>query len=123
MEWLIGVAVVIGFFVWQGFRTRCPLCGLSALHPRDEQRESEQRKRYESMQSTGMLGGLDRLGSSLGSERTKPGYNNRNLKCKSCGHAFGRREAVIWLTTSNKLGEEKALDEYKKLIANRDSEF
>lgn len=116
MEWIIGVVVAaVLFFVWQGFRTRCPACGVMALHPKDAVREVEQRETYEYMKTSGLLKSLDEAGSALGSEMNKPGYANAAFKCKSCGHQFSRRIALEWLTIRNKFGEERALAEYKKV--------
>lgn len=115
MEWFLGLAAIAGFFIWQGFRTRCPACGKMALHPRDAVAEAKQREYYEKMKSTGLLEGLDQVGSSLGTQRAKPGYANRRLRCRKCGHSFDRKTAVTWLTTANKLGEDVALREYQKI--------
>lgn len=115
MEWLAFVLVVVGFFVYQGFRTRCPYCGAHSLHPKDTEAEKKAAKHYQDMKNTGMLDTLDSAGSELGSARSKPGYANRNLKCKKCGHSFDRRSAVIWASTSNKLGDTNAINEYRKL--------
>jgi len=115
MEWFVGIAAVAAFFIWHGFRTRCPACGKSALHPRDSAGEAKQRAHYQNLQSTGMLEGLDRVGSSFGTQRAKPGYANRRLRCKKCGHSFDRTTAVTWLAAANKLGEEVALREYRNL--------
>ncbi len=116
MEWIVGIIIVaILYFVWQGFRTRCPACGKMGLHPKDAVRESEKQETYELMRSSGLLKSLDDAGSSLGSEMSKPGYVNANFKCQACSHRFSRATAINWLTVSNKLGEERALTEYRKL--------
>lgn len=116
MEMLVVLAItVVVFFVWQGLRTRCPVCGVMALHVRDRLAEDEQRQTFKSMQETGMLEALDRAGSSLGSGISKPGYVNALFSCKACGHQFKRQTAIEWLAIRNKVGEEKALSEYKKL--------
>ncbi len=116
MEWIAILALAaIAFFVYNGFRTRCPSCGAYSLHPKDHEAEKEQGKHYENLKKTGLGDALDNMGSSLGSSGNKPGYSNAHFKCKSCGHSFYRKEAVIWLTTANKLGEETAIKEYRKL--------
>ena len=116
MEWIVAVVVsAVLFFAWQGFRTRCPACGVMALHPRDAVGEAEQRETYALMKSSGLLNSLDEAGSSLGSKMSKPGYANAQFRCKSCAHQFSRHVAIEWLTIRNKLGEERALAEYKKL--------
>ena len=116
MEWiLVAVVATVLFFAWQGFRARCPACGVMALHPRNSAGEAEQRETYALMKSSGLLNSLDEAGSSLGSKMSKPGYVNAQFKCKSCAHQFSRHVAIEWLTIRNKLGEERALAEYKKL--------
>ncbi len=115
MEWLVGAAVVaVLFFVWQGFRVRCPLCGTMALHPRDQAKADDQQSTYDAMKASGLLDALNSSGSGLG-EVAKPGYENRAFRCKSCDHRFTRRVAIEWLTIANKVGEGPALAEYKKL--------
>ena len=74
-----------------------------------------QREMFENMKAIGMLDTLDQAGSKLGSVESKLGYVNSHFKCKACGHSFKRSAAIEWLTIRNKLGEERALDEYKKL--------
>ena len=116
MEWIVAIVVAaVLFFAWQGFRTRCPACGVMALHFRDAIADAEQRETYEFMKSSGILNSLDEAGSSLGSRMSKPGYENARFRCKSCAQQFSRRMAIEWLTIRNKLGEERALAEYKKL--------
>ncbi len=115
MEWVVAVvASAVLFLVWQGFRTRCPACGVMALHPKDRAGEAEQRETYALLESSGLLNSLDEAGSSLGSKMSKPGYVNARFKCKSCAHRFSRDMAIEWLTIRNKLGEERALVEYEK---------
>ena len=86
-----------------------------ALHPRNSAREAEQREIYALMKSSGLLNSLDEADSSLGSKMSKPGYVNAQFKCKTCAHQFSRHVAIEWLTIRNKLGEERALAECKKL--------
>ncbi|MEI8613579.1 hypothetical protein P4S54_07680 [Shewanella sp. PP-He15 brown] len=116
MEILIILALTaIVFFIWQGFRTRCPKCGKMALHPKDKDAEEVQKQHYENLKKTSLLSKLDESGVTFGSERAKSGYANALFKCKNCGWLFGRREAITWLTTANKVGENVALREYEKL--------
>ena len=118
MEWLaLAFVAVVTWFVWHGFRTRCPKCGVMALHLHDKVAEKEQAETFRMMQSIGILKSLDDAGSSLGSSRSKPGYANALFRCKVCGHSFQRSTAVLWLTISNKVGEERALAEYSKLLS------
>lgn len=115
---LVLVIFTVAFFIWQGFRTRCPQCGDMALHPRDNVAEQSQREMLENMKAIGLLDTLDQAGSklgSVGSVGSKPSYVNSYFKCKACGHSFKRSKAIEWLTIRNKLSEKKALDEYKKL--------
>lgn len=116
MEWIIGIVLVaVLFFAWQGFRTRCPACGVMALHPKNLAGEKEQRESYELMRNSGLLESLDNAGSSLGSEMSKPSFVNTQFKCKACTHQFSRRVALEWLTIRNKIGEDCALAEYSKV--------
>jgi len=86
-----------------------------ALHTKDSEAEKKQHAHYENLKKTGLLKSFDESGIPFGSDRSKPGYANAKIKCKACGWSFSRREAVIWLTTANKLGEEVAISEYDKL--------
>ena len=115
MEWVIGVAVVVAWFVWHGFRTRCPYCGKTGLHAVDRDAEAKQAEHYELKKTLGFLDGLDNLGSSFGTAHSKPGYANRNFRCKDCQHTFNRRSAITWLTTANKVGDDVAIAEYRKV--------
>lgn len=116
MEWLVVVVVTaVAFFLWQGFRTRCPSCGAMALHPHDKAAEREQHETFESMKSTGLLDALDQARSSLGSASSKPGYVNAPFSCRACQHPFTRNTSTIWLTIRNKIGEERAQSEHRKL--------
>lgn len=116
ITWTIGaVLAVVAFFIWQGFRTRCPMCGHMALHSKDRVAEEKQREYRENLKKTGMLEALDSAGSGFGTERSRPGYVNAKFRCKKCDWSFDRHAAVTWLTTANKLGEQRALDEYRKL--------
>lgn len=120
---LIILAVLILLFIYNGFRTRCPYCGDYSLHPKDKQAEEEQKKSYELLQETGLGNKLDEYGSEFGSSMNKPGYSNSLFKCKSCGHTFSRKTALIWLNIANKLGEETAIREYRKLQTESNSDF
>jgi len=116
MEWIaILVLATIAFFIYNGFRLRCPSCGVYTLHPKDHEAEKEQKQHYENLKKTGLGDALDNKRSSLGNSGSKPGYSNAHFKCKSCTYSFYRKEAMIWLTTANKLGEETAKKEYQKL--------
>ena len=112
---LIVIIIVAGFFIYNGFRTRCPYCGKYSLHPKDLGAEKKQSEYYENLKKSGLGDALDEVGSYFGSSANKPGYANAYFKCKSCNHSFSRKEAVLWLTTANKLGDETAISEYKKL--------
>lgn len=121
MEWIaLATVATVMFFLWQGFRTRCPKCGVMALHPRDKAAEKEQAETFRLMQSTGLAKALDDAGSSLGSAHSKPGYINARFRCKACDYAFKRSIAIEWLTIRNKIGEERAIAEYVKLVAEYD---
>ena len=115
MEWLVVVAALIGYFIYNGFRTRCPMCGAYALHPKDKAAEIKQAERYKMLKESGLGDALDSYGSHSGSAKNKPGYSNAIFSCKSCQHSFDRETSVIWLTESNKIGDEKSIEEYQKL--------
>lgn len=70
---------------------------------------------YEAMQESDMLNALKDADSSLSAEMSKPGFANAQFVCKSCGHKFNRRTSTEWLTIRNKIGDERALREYRKL--------
>ncbi len=98
MIWLILVGlIVVGFFVLNGIKTRCPNCGFYGLNPKDNEREAKQKESYESRSS---LGGM---------VTEKPGYANRNFVCKKCGHGFSRKISTGWLRIENKLGKDIAI--------------
>ena len=87
---------------------------MTELHPRNSAGEA-QRETCALKKSSGLLNSLDEADSSLDSKMSKPGYLNAQFKCKSCAHQFSRHVAIEWLTIRNKLGEERALAECKKL--------
>lgn len=60
---------------------------------------------------------------SLHPKDEEAGYTNAHFNCKNCNHSFSRKSALNWLTIANKLGEEKAIQEYKKLQTELDNEF
>jgi len=107
MEFIILlIFIVISIFIYNGFQTRCPNCGKYTLHAKDTEAIKEQIKMDEICNQIGMD---DYIGKG------KPNYTTTPFKCNSCKHPFDRKTALIWLTTANKLGEEIALEEYKKL--------
>jgi len=113
MLWIIVIAIIIiiiGFFVLNGIKSRCPNCGFYGLNPIDKKRETEKKEYYENRSS--WRKNLDRKGIAV---TEKPGYANRNLKCKKCGHRFTRKTSTIWLKIENQLGKEAALQEYQKV--------
>lgn len=85
------------------------------MHPKNAEREVEQRETSSPMKSSGLLNSLDDAGSSLGSKTSKPGYTSAQFRCKACAHQFSRSVALEWLTIRNKLGEERALAEYRTI--------
>jgi cytochrome c551/c552 len=42
-------------------------------------------------------------------------FANRLLTCKKCHHEFDRQTAMSWQKIAKKFGNEKAIQEYKKL--------
>ena len=99
------------------------LVAVTSLSTKDKEAEEKQKESYELLKESGLGDKLDEYGSELGSSMNKPGYSNSYFKCKSCGHSFSRKTALIWLTTSNKLGEEIAIREYRKLKTEPNSDF
>lgn len=108
MEWIFIVIFIAAFFTYQALRLRCPLCAKYVIHPKDEKEEEKMKANYENYKKAG-----------LSTERVKPGYTNASFLCKNCQHSFSRRESMIWTKASNKLGDEIAIKEYKKLISER----
>lgn len=119
MFWLIVFAVaVVAYFVLQGFRTRCPNCGVMALHPRDAAAEQELRATYEMFKSSGLLDSLEAQGSEV-AKAARPGYENARFKCKACGEAFDRASSLRWLTLANKTTEENAIRLYRDMTHSK----
>jgi uncharacterized C2H2 Zn-finger protein len=108
------VLVTVVYFFWQGFRTRCPNCGNMALHPKDEIAFKEQKNSYELMLNSGLLNSLGKSDSASGLTK-KPGYINTPFRCAKCDSLFQRDIAANWLVISNKIGNDKAIEEYKKV--------
>ncbi|MBU2505108.1 MAG: hypothetical protein KJ799_00005, partial [Bacteroidetes bacterium] len=42
-------------------------------------------------------------------------FANKLLTCKKCQHEFDRQTAMIWQKTANKLGNQRTIEEYRKL--------
>lgn len=118
MSWLLwlifGAVPLVGYFIYNGFCVRCPACGLFGLHPVNKKAEAAQEDSYRAMQSIG-------LGSALPEFSKKPGYSTRTFSCKNCSHHFDRATALIWLTTANRIGEDKALKGYKEVCEDSSS--
>lgn len=93
------VAAIAGIVAIWGTSTRCPLCGAFARHPVDASRAKAQGDAYRL------------LGPQV---QGKPGFYNRPFLCKKCGHGFTRDQADAWMNTSKRLGEGRAIVEYKK---------
>jgi hypothetical protein len=117
MFWLIAAAAVaVSYFVLQGFRTRCPRCGVMALHPRDQKAEKELLANYELLKSSGLLETLEERGSEI-PQAARPGYENARFNCKSCSAAFDRASSLRWLTLANKTTEADSIRLYKEMVA------
>ena len=113
MEVIIFIVLVVAvFFIYNGFTTRCPNCGSYKLHAKDEEATKENMRIYNICKE---IGATDYFKGSMISIGEKPNYKIAKLKCNTCNYSFSRREALAWLHTANKLGEEVALREYKKL--------
>jgi len=113
MEWAIVVAIiiVISFFIYNGFATRCPNCGTYKLHKKDKEATQKDLENYERYKKLGITDYLSNTGLSIGK---KPGYKDSKFKCSKCHHSFNRLEALYWLTIANKHSEDIALSEYHK---------
>lgn len=106
--------IVTSYIAWQGFRTRCPNCGKTALRFKDKNAHEKQQESYELVKSVGLLDSLNQFGS--GSRlANKPGYINTPFQCTNCDTSFERDIAAHWLSISNKIGDRQAVAEYKKL--------
>jgi hypothetical protein len=118
MSWalwlLLIVALIVGFSIYNGFRTRCPACGAYALHPTDNEAQAAQAEAYRNAQRVFQ-------GRPLPDFVERPGYSTRNFRCKDCNHPFDRGTAITWLTVANKLGEEAAVKGYKDVVDERPS--
>ncbi|MGB3988538.1 MAG: hypothetical protein WBK67_02475 [Minisyncoccales bacterium] len=113
MEVVIFIVLVVAiFFIYNGFATRCPNCGSYKLHAKDKEATKEDMRIYNMCKE---IGATNYFQGSMMSIGEKPNYKNAKLKCNTCGYSFSRREALIWLTTANKLGKDIALREYKKM--------
>jgi len=109
------ILIVLGavlFFTYNGFATRCPNCGMYKLHSKDKKATKEDLERYEEYKKAGITNYFEGSSISVGE---KPNYQTAKFKCSSCDYSFYRKEALIWLATANKLGEEVAIREYHKL--------
>ncbi len=116
--WIVG-GCAVAWFVYNGFRTRCPACGKYGLHRKDKAEHSKQRERYEALKDSELGDSQRRRGQNI-ETRYKPGYANSRLRCKKCRHLFGRKLAIEWLRISNKHGDDLALREYCKLQQETD---
>ncbi len=115
--------IVIGVFIYNGFRTRCPNCGKYALHSKDTEAIIRQRQMNDISNKLGFNNAMNDLykESRFSNELEQhyldqqSSYASAIFRCNSCKHSFDRKTALIWLGTANKLGEEIALKEYKKI--------
>jgi transposase-like protein len=116
MEWFFFAAALVCYIVFQGLRLRCPLCSKYTIHPKNKEKEDYVKDNYENLKKAGLLDSLKGEYSPLSSKNTKPGYANAHFLCKSCGHNFSRKESMIWNRTAAKLGDDVAINEYRKVI-------
>lgn len=108
------IFIVIGFFIYQGFCTRCPNCGYWGLN-RKVKDDISSNEFYELLRSASE-GLKDNPETEWYSKMaSNKGFSNKTLTCKKCKHTFSRNLAMLWLKTSKKIGEEEALKEYHNL--------
>lgn len=112
MYWSILAIAVIAFFVWHGFATRCPMCGVRGHHPKDEGARGGQAKTAEFYRSIGFKSDPELARYHVGA---KPGFATAPFRCRRCDHPFQRNHAAEWERVASKLGAEVALSEYQKL--------
>lgn len=113
MEYGIIAIVFVGlilFFVSNGFKTRCPQCGVFGRHPKDAKATNEHNNASDLWQSSGLLTQLE--GSRIAKNAEK-GFHHDQIRCRSCGHVFDRSVSIQWHGIARKVGDEKAISEYK----------
>tara|TARA_Y100001963_G_C6763131_1_gene440664 strand:+ start:409 stop:783 length:375 start_codon:yes stop_codon:yes gene_type:complete len=116
---LIAISTLVIVFIYNGFATRCPKCGSFGLHKKNKEATMQKLKSNINIKDL-----LDRVNSSyenpLLQEETSLSksaqFNEAIFNCKACKYEFNRKKSLIWLTTSNKLGDEIAIKEYNKLL-------
>ena len=105
----IGLGLLFIIFILNGFKTRCPKCGYHGFHKKIKKGHSPE---YEKLKKQ-----LDSMLVSEGNEQfvNDTGFGRQTFNCKKCSHEYNRKSSTTWLTISNKLGKEKAIEEYKKV--------
>lgn len=116
MIWIIiavSTAIVL-LFIFNRLRTRCPLCGKLSMNKKISNFKSEDSDIADIQSQLSELMKSDPDSKQFAKDPNQ-GFANDYLQCKNCSHQFDRQAAMIWQKTANKLGEDKAIDEYKKL--------
>ena len=123
MTWvIIGVfGILLAVFIYKGFRTRCPNCGQWGFNTHTkENNEYEERHKEEYPEINAFEKQLSDMMKSNPETRQfakdpDNRFANKLLTCKNCKHEFDRQTAMIWQKTAKKLGEQKTIEEYRKL--------
>lgn len=112
---IISIFIIIVYFIYQGFCTRCPNCGYRGLN-KHLQEDKTSGEFEELMKDVTKMIKSDSNTSSYTHLMGNPnGFANKTLTCKKCMNKFSRNLAMSWQKTANKLGEEIAIEEYRKL--------
>jgi hypothetical protein len=113
MEFAI-VAIIIGaviaVFLSNGFKTRCPQCGAFDRHPKDVTATEQRNQSSDLLRSSGLL---DQLSGSSIAKSAEKGFHHDQIRCKACSHLFDRSISIQWHGIARKIGDEKAIAEYK----------
>lgn len=112
---IIVVALVIVYFIYQGYKSRCPNCGFYGVN-REEKEDKEvvkEHRRY--LEEEGLLD-WERDNYEKGIFKRNPDnhFSSQLLTCKKCGHKYERYTSEIYEDIARKQGDEYALSKYQK---------
>jgi predicted nucleic acid-binding Zn-ribbon protein len=107
---IVVVVIVLFIFISNGFKTRCPQCGAFGRHPKDVPATEQRNEASDLLRSSGLL---DQLGGSLIAKNAEKGFHHDQIRCVACGHLFDRSTSIQWHGIARKIGDEKAIAEYK----------
>ena len=110
----IGLGIVVIIFILNGFKTRCPKCGYHGFHEKIKKKHNPE---YEKLKKQ-----LDSMMIANGNEQfvNDTDFGRQIFNCKKCSHEYDRKSSITWLTISNQLGNEKAIEEYKSTKNSND---